>query len=172
MTIQQLGISRIIDEKQTRWDKHFLQMCLDHARMSKDPSTKCGAVIVGEDNEVITVGFNGFPRNMKDTQERLNNREEKLKRTLHAEVNAIISAARTHNSTKGATMYILGLSGDLIWGGPCFNCAIHIIQAGISEVVVARREDVPTRWSSIMNEAQEALLEASVSYRVVPRNIF
>ena len=78
----------------TRWDHHFLQLCLDHARMSKDPSMSVGAVIVGPDREIRSAGFNGFPRGIADTKERLSDRDVKLQLVVHAEMNAVLAAAR------------------------------------------------------------------------------
>jgi deoxycytidylate deaminase len=55
---------------------------------SKDPSTQVGAVTVGSKKEVLSQGFNGFPRNINDTDERYNNRATKYKFVVHAEMNA------------------------------------------------------------------------------------
>ena len=71
-----------------RWDRYFLDLALLNAQMSKDPSTKVGAVIVGPDREVRSMGFNGFPRGIADTRERLECREVKLDLVVHAEMNA------------------------------------------------------------------------------------
>ena len=61
-------------EKQLRWDLHFLSLAKAHAMMSKDPSTKVGAIIVGPDLEIRSTGFNGFPRGVIDEEQRLNHR--------------------------------------------------------------------------------------------------
>jgi hypothetical protein len=86
-----------------RWDHHFLRLCQDHARMSKDPSTRVGAVIVGPDGEIRSAGFNGFPRGILDSDDRLNDRETKLKLMVHGEMNAILAAARVGTPVKGCT---------------------------------------------------------------------
>lgn len=62
-----------------KWDRHFLGLADQHSQMSKDPSTKVGAIIVGPDREVLSAGFNGFPRGIEDSKERLHNRDLKLK---------------------------------------------------------------------------------------------
>ena len=49
------------------WDKRFLNLATEVASWSKDPSTQAGAVIVGPDKRIISVGFNGFPMGMPDT---------------------------------------------------------------------------------------------------------
>lgn len=73
-----------------RWDVHFLDLAATHARMSKDPSTRVGSVIVGPDREIRSVGFNGFPRGIEDTYARLHDRDTKLKLVVHGEMNAML----------------------------------------------------------------------------------
>ena len=58
-----------------KWKIRYLKLAKHIASWSKDPSTQCGAVIVNPDNEIISVGFNGFPRGIEDTPLRLNDRE-------------------------------------------------------------------------------------------------
>ena len=53
-----------------KWDARFLDLAKHISDWSKDPSTKVGCVVVGEDREVRSTGFNGFPRGIKDTTER------------------------------------------------------------------------------------------------------
>lgn len=155
-----------------RWDRHFLQLALDHARMSKDPSTKVGAVIVGSDKEILSVGFNGFPRGILDTPERLNDREMKLRLTVHAERNALLSACRTGIPLKGTTMYIAAqdaVTAD-IWGGPpCTHCAIELIQAGITKVVSFPLRTAPSRWTDDLAFSLGILTEARIAFREIHR---
>jgi deoxycytidylate deaminase len=70
-------------------DERYLALAKEVSTWSKDPSTQVGAVTVGSKKEVLSQGFNGFPRNIKDTDERYNNRETKYKFVVHAEMNAI-----------------------------------------------------------------------------------
>lgn len=152
-----------------RWDKHFLQLCQDHARMSKDPRTKVGSVIVGPDREIRSAGFNGFPRGIADTDERLQDREMKLRLVVHAEMNAILAAARVGFPLKGCTMYLAATdnSGN-VWGGPpCVRCTVETIQAGISEIVSYDRRAVPSHWQDDLDLAESLLVESGIVYRVV-----
>ena len=152
-----------------RWDRHFLQLCLDHARMSKDPSTRVGSIIVGPDREIVSAGFNGFPRGIEDSQERLNDRDTKLRLIVHGEMNAILAAARVGTRLKGCTLY-LGATDDtgLVWGGPpCTRCTVEIIQAGIAEVVSWSPKSVPSRWHDDIAFARTLLDEAGLVYREV-----
>lgn len=150
-----------------RWDRHFLQLCLDHARMSKDPSTRVGSVIVGPDREIRSAGFNGFPRGIADTEERLNDRELKNRLIVHGEMNAILAAARVGIPLKGCTLYLAATNDSgMVWGGsPCTRCVVEIIQAGIAEVVSFTQKSVPSRWHEDIAFAGTLLVEAEVAYR-------
>ena len=151
-----------------RWDNHFLKMAHVHAMMSKDPNTKVGSVIIGADRELISAGFNGFPRGIEDSKERLNDRETKLKLVVHAEMNAVLSAAKFGIKLDKTTLYLVATDGDFIWGGPpCHRCTVEIIQAGIKEVVSHPFKNVPSKWSESINLSQRLLHEAGVVYREV-----
>jgi dCMP deaminase len=153
-----------------RWDNHFLDLAVHHARMSKDPRTKVGALIVGPDREIRSTGFNGFPRGIADTPERLNDQETKLRLVVHAEMNAILAAARVGIRTKGCVMYLAATDDTgMIWGGPpCTRCAVEMIQAGIVGVVSRPQKAVPSRWHADLAVARAVLDEAGVALRDVP----
>ena len=152
-----------------RWDHHFLRMALECAAMSKDPSTRVGAVLV-DHRAIVGTGFNGLPRGIADTQGRLADRDTRLRLVVHAEVNAILNAARVGACTLNTTLYIAATdSGGAIWGGPpCVRCAVHVIQAGITEVVSYPFKSVPSRWRDDLAEALSLLAEAGVGFREVP----
>lgn len=150
-----------------RWDRHFLQLCLEHARMSKDPSTRVGCVIVGPDSEIRSTGFNGFPRGIADTAERLADRDTKLKLVVHAETNAILNAARIGVSVKGCTLYLAATDDSgLVWGGPpCTRCTVEVIQSGVTEIVSYPTKSVPSRWHEDLALARSLLQECGMRYR-------
>jgi dCMP deaminase len=133
------------------WDKRFLELAELISTWSKDPSTKTGSVIVRPDKTIASVGFNGFPRGIEDKPELLTNREEKLKRVIHAELNAMLSA---RERLDGYTIYIWPLA-------VCSRCATHIIQAGIKKVVV-RKDSYSPRWEEENKLAAELFKEAKV----------
>ena len=85
----------------SKWDLRFIDLARHISEWSKDPSTKVGCVIVGEDREIRSTGFNGFPRGIDDTSERLGDRNQKYPMICHAEENAIMHAARIGVSLKG-----------------------------------------------------------------------
>lgn len=155
-----------------RWDRHFLKLALDHARMSKDPSTRVGAVIIAPDREPVSDGFNGFPRGIADTSERLSNRDLKLKIVVHAEMNAVLNAARMGHRTKGCTLFLAATDDSgAVWGGPpCTRCIVELIQAGIAEIVSFAPKAVPSRWEADLSFARSLIAEAGIAYRELSLN--
>ena len=151
-----------------RWDRHFLQLAVVVAHMSKDPNTQVGAVIVGPDREVRSTGFNGLPRALRDTPERLNDRETKLALVVHAEMNAIVNAARIGVPLKGCGMYIAATDDTgALWGGPgCTRCVLHMMQAGIIEVVTYPLK-VDSKWRANLEAARDLLGAGGLTYREV-----
>lgn len=148
-----------------RWRDYFLRMALLSASMSKDPNTRVGAVIADDEGIVLATGFNGFPRGIYDTAERLENRDTKLKLIVHAEANAIASAARNGVKLYSSTMYI-GCEGDNVegvWGGPpCVRCAMLCIQAGIKKIVYYPMKSGFSKWTEDLLESLQLLDEAGI----------
>ena len=142
-----------------KWDIRFLELAKHISGWSKDPSTKVGCVVVGEDREIRSTGFNGFPRGISDDNDRLTDREKKYPLICHAEENAIMHAARIGVSLKGSTAYVT-------WP-PCSRCARSLIQAGIKEVVYSEEEEIPERWIEDFTISCEMLTEAGVIIRSV-----
>ena len=132
-----------------KWDKNFLELAKTVSTFSKDPSTKVGAVIVDDDNRVISIGYNGFPKGIRDDH-RLDNRDLKYDMVVHAEANALLFA---NAPTKGCTIYTWPFQ-------PCSRCASLIIQAGVQRVVSVENEE--TRWVSNFQLAHDMLTEARV----------
>ena len=140
-----------------KWDKRFLDLAAHISTWSKDPSTKVGCVVVGEDREIRSTGFNGFPRGIKDDEERLSDREKKYPLICHAEENAIMHAARTGVSLKGNTAYVT-------WP-PCSRCTRSLIQAGVSEVFYRADIEIRERWQDDFATASAMMKEAEVNVR-------
>jgi dCMP deaminase len=108
----------------SKWDERFLRLVDEITSWSKDPSTKCGALIVRPDRSIVSYGFNGFPAEIGDKPMRLNHRPTKYELTVHAETNALLYA---RESVEGYTMYVNTV--------PCCRCAVNLIQAKIARVV-------------------------------------
>ena len=140
-----------------KWDQRFLDLAKQISTWSKDPSTQVGCVVVGPDREIRSTGFNGLPRGIEDTSERLNNREIKYPMICHAEENAIMHAARTGISLKNCIAYIT-------WP-PCTRCARSLIQAGISEIVYPKELEIPERWEVDFNMSLNMFKEAKTLVR-------
>lgn len=116
----------------SKWADRFLALAEHIAEWSYDPSTKVGAVIVDDKHRVISMGYNGFPRGVRDLSRRYADKETKHLYVCHAERNALDNAPM---SVEGCTMYVALL--------PCNECAKSIIQNGISKVITYKpdRED-------------------------------
>lgn len=145
----------------TDWDAFYLNMAGLIASVSKDPSTKCGAVIVRPDKTVASMGFNGFPRGCDDDPEIYANRELKYSRVVHAEVNAVLHCRDPFPLT-GYTIYTYPGS----FSGTCDRCATVIIQSGITRVVHCPPSDTSSafaeRWRVPCERALQMYKEAGV----------
>ena len=139
-----------------KWDKRFLEMAKLVASWSKDPSTQVGAVAV-RNRTVIAQGYNGLPRGMKDTHDRLTVRTLKIKRIVHAEMNAIYNAAENGVSLKDSTVYVAGLPA-------CGECAKGLIQVGVKRVVMPERGHLDDKWAVSCADAQSYFDEAGVKW--------
>ncbi len=142
-----------------KWDFRFIELARHIALWSKDPSTKVGCVVVGEDREIRSTGFNGFPRGIDDDEDRLLDRDKKYPLICHAEENAIMHAARIGVSLKNSTAYVT-------WP-PCSRCARSLIQAGVKEVVYPDAVEIPERWQEDFNISNAMMKEAGVNVRCI-----
>lgn len=140
-------------DSELKWARRFIELSAHIAQWSKDPSTKTGAVIVRPDRTIASVGYNGFPRGIADTQELLTNREEKYRRVIHCEMNAIMNA---REPLAGYSLYEFP-------GCSCERCAVHVIQAGITAVYYPTpTEDFMSRWGESVRLSQALFTEAGV----------
>lgn len=114
------GISQFANE----WDEHYMKMALLVSERSRD-SRQVGAVLTIE-NIVISTGYNGLPRGVRDLEVRVSD-EEKQMWTVHAEMNAICNAARLGVSVKNSTLYTTLF--------PCSRCAGLIVQVGVKRLI-------------------------------------
>lgn len=130
-----------------------MEMAEHVSKLSKDPSTRVGAVIFDEKRRLVSAGYNGFARGVVDSQVRLHDRDTKYKLTIHAEKNAIMFATAP---LEGCT---------LVCTHPCCSqCAALVIQSGITRVMWPRpTKDFVARWRDDMELAREQFREASVS---------
>ena len=139
------------------WDEYFLGIAEQVKLKSKDQSTQIGAVIVGEDKEVLSTGYNSFPRGLDDSLQERQERPEKYFWFEHAERNAIYNAARIGVSLKNSTIYLTS-------GIPCMDCARGIVNSGIKtvyckEVCTTKNKE---KWEESQKKSLQLLLECGV----------
>lgn len=137
-----------------KWDTRYLGLAQNVASWSKDPSRKVGAVAIGMFGQVLSQGYNGFPRGIQDSENRLNDRPTKYRYVVHAEMNAIYNATFSGVSLAGSTMYVHGLP-------ICSECAKGLIQVGIGRVVIPRQE-VPDNWKESCEFTRTLFHEAKI----------
>ena len=110
------------------WDEFFMGAAVLCAKRSKDPNTQVGACIVNNNNKIMSVGYNGFPRGCSDDDfpwDRTGDEfDTKYPYVCHAELNAILNS---NADLRGCTIYV-----DLF---PCNECAKAIIQSGIKRII-------------------------------------
>jgi len=146
----------------TDWDKRFIDLAKHVAQWSKDPSTKVGAVIVDpKTKKVVSMGYNGFPRGVVDSDERYNNREEKLSYIVHAEVNAVLNAGIPLNG------YHIYVWPTMMIPNSCPECSKVIAQSGISMICCEEVNDLPERWQKLAKYSENILYEAGVKIKTI-----
>jgi dCMP deaminase len=136
-----------------KWTARFINLAAHVAGWSKDPSSQVGAVIVRPDRSIASVGFNGFPRGVEDSRERISDRDTKLLYTIHAEMNAILAAKEP---LTGHSIFVYPYQ-------PCAHCAAAIVQAGIKEVYCPA--DTVPRWEESFEAARTMFHEAGTVVR-------
>lgn len=138
-----------------KWCNRYLTICKSVATWSKDPSTQVGAVVVGKKGQILTQGYNGFPRGISDNPERYADKDRKYKLVVHAEMNAIYNATYNGQSLDGATMFVSGLH-------VCHECAKAIIQVGIRRVIA--EGELKPQWVDSLELTKQLFSEAGIDY--------
>ena len=136
------------------WKKRMMDMAWHISLWSKDENTKVGCVIVDDDNTILSVGYNGHPRGLKDEVKERNERPLKYKYVVHAEINAIVNATRNGVSLKDSTLYCTYF--------PCNECAKAIINSGIKTVISYEPDFGHKRWGESFRISNEMLKECGV----------
>jgi len=143
----------------TKWVERYFKLSKEISTWSKDPSTKIGAIIVGDSGQIISQGYNGFPRNVDDNDFRYQQREIKYQFVIHAEMNAILNALYNGASVKGCTLFVYGLP-------VCNECAKAVIQAGIKSVYILIDEEhtVGNKWKESFKISETMFKVAGISF--------
>lgn len=135
-----------------KWIKRYMLLAESISTWSKDPNKKVGAIIVNNDNTLVSSGYNGFPIKVQDNIKRLEEVEEKLLYTVHAELNAILFAK---TNLQGCSIYTTFF--------PCSHCMGAIIQSGIRRVVTFKLENnKDSKWFKSFEASRLMAHEASI----------
>ena len=145
-------------EDYINWDEYFIGVAKLSAKRSKDPNTQVGACIVSEDNKILSMGYNGFPRGCSDEEfpwgqdlELSDPYNAKYLYSTHSELNAILNYRG--GSLEGSKIYVTLF--------PCNECAKAIIQAGIKTIIY---EDDKYANSPSVRASKRMLNAAGVRY--------
>ena len=142
-------------EEERMWD-WAIGLVQHVSLLSKDPSTKVGAVIFDDKRRLVSAGYNGLPRGVNDSPTRLQDRDTKYKMILHAESNAMAFAT---GPLEGATLFCTHPC--------CTQCAAQVIQMGIKHVCwETPNRDFVARWADDMTLSMEMFMEAGVKVHV------
>ena len=111
------------------WDEYFMGVAMLSGMRSKDPNSQVGACIVSNDNKILSMGYNGFPKGCSDDEfpwaREGDPLDTKYLYVTHSELNAILNYRG--GSLEGAKLYV-----SLF---PCNECAKAIVQVGIKEII-------------------------------------
>jgi dCMP deaminase len=150
-----------MDEHKAR---KYMGIVEEIAKLSKDKSTKVGALILGPNLEPRSFGYNGAPRGCSaDEDLRGNMRPEKYFWYSHGELNAITNAARVGVPVEGCSL--------LVTHPPCMDCSRAIVQAGIKQVFVPDwSDDFSKRWHEHIIRSRQLFEETGVEFHVLKSN--
>lgn len=143
----------------TAKDIRGFQLAHTAAEMSPDPSLRVGACVMSPNAKVLGVGCNTFAQGVKVTDERLHDRDVKLRLIIHAEEQALIrSGGFQRNGTIYSTQF------------PCAHCAAVIIEYGIQHVMAEVTEYYLQRWRDDVELSKTQFREAGVLFQVFQRD--
>jgi dCMP deaminase len=140
----------MVNIKRTPKDRYYMNIAKKVAERSTCFRARQGAIII-RDDQIISTGYNGAPRKTKDCLERKSCLRNELKipsgqryemcRSVHAEQNAVINAARAGVSLLGGTIYLhaerINFQGEveIVEAYPCFICKKIIVNSGLEKMI-------------------------------------
>lgn len=135
------------------WHSRFLNLAKTISHWSKDPSTKCGSIIVDIHGTVISQGYNGFPRGVEDSEEKYLDRSYKYDHVIHAEMNAVFNARQALDDH---IIYVWPML-------PCVRCAVMVAQLHIKCVVSQKLpKDLEERWGESVGKSKAVFEEVGI----------
>lgn len=119
-------------EEVLSWDESFMLHAIVASGRSKDPNSQVGACIVGKNNRILSLGYNGAPNVWDDNifpWDRHNDdpKNNKYPYVIHAEMNALLNYKGDNKDLEGSTVYVTLF--------PCHECAKCLAQVGIKRIV-------------------------------------
>lgn len=145
--------------------RRFLKLAQDHAAWSPDPSTKCGCVLTNVRNNVLSLGHNHFADGLVATPGLYADREQKLRRVVHAEMDAL----------KNVTAYQYGGIYAYITDIPCDRCAAHLLHYGVRQIYVplvpADGGRMRERWAESIAYTKKMFTEAGAYLHFIDTGI-
>jgi dCMP deaminase len=141
--------------RQEKWDLRFLKLAKEVSSWSKDCSTQIGAVIVRNVNEIVSLGYNGFPKGDLDLEEDYANRDIKYSKVIHGEINALRFA---NFAVNGCTLYTYPFES-------CAKCAKEFCHQGIKRVVSYEPSlEILSRWEKSIMESRRLFSDFGVEH--------
>lgn len=147
-----------------KWHRRYLDLALQIGQWSKHPVWKIGAVAIGDHGQVLSAGYNGWPRGL-DGEDAFHKKGSMLSRmdlpkslTVHAEENAVCNACLNGISLCRSTLYVCPMF-------PCVDCAKMIIQVGISQICYKNTETlekVDSKWDVDWQISKELFRETGI----------
>lgn len=157
-----LGHKRI---NYSSWDENFMLHAVVASARSKDPSSQVGACIVGSNNRILSLGYNGAPNVWDDKdfpwdREAEDNNHTKYPYVIHGEMNALLNYKGDNKDLIGSTVYVTLF--------PCSNCAKCLAQAGIKRVVYLsdKYKDTPDNIA-----AKTCFNYCNIEYEELPKKL-
>ncbi len=126
----------VLEALGSKWHEHFMELAIAKSKLSKDPHTHVGAVIV-KGKKDMSAGYNGPPADFPDellpqtqTDKLISSKNSYM---IHAEENAILNYEGLLSNLKGATVYVTM--------SPCHSCMLRLASVGIKNVIYLDKYD-------------------------------
>ncbi len=147
------------------WDETFMLSAVVSSARSKDPSSQVGACIVGSDNRILSLGYNGSPNSWDDNKfpwlrENEDFNYTKYPYVIHGEMNALLNYKGDMRELVGSTLYVTLF--------PCSNCAKFMAQAGVKRIVYLsdKYDGTPDNTA-----AKTCLINCGIEFTEFPRKL-
>lgn len=149
-----------------KWHRRYLDLALQLGQWSKHPTWKVGSVAIGDHGQVLSCGYNGWPRGIEGEEDyHLGSgarADDQPSLTVHAEANVIYNASLNGVSLNRSTLYVAPLF-------PCVDCTKAIIQVGVGQICHAKWvpvqftfEETVQSWEADWHMARQLLRGAGV----------